>query len=143
MSVNTIQISDALVAALNGGSFSSKQFIAKRSVLPLFELKDLSDLQVTVIPRNVEISILSRDKNLYEHTIDVAIQKKVDKPIEVEFDSLVAFVFELAQAIGGYDLRSFGALYSGIDIKPLYSLDDLAQDGVFTSVLSVKYKMAG
>jgi hypothetical protein len=143
MSVNTIQISDALVAALNSGSFSSKQFIAKRSVLPLFELKDLSDLQVTVIPRNVEISILSRDKNLYEHTIDVAIQKKVDKPIEVEFDSLVAFVFELAHAIGGYDLRSFGALYSGIDIKPLYSLDDLAQDGVFTSVLSVKYKMAG
>ena len=140
MSVNTIQISDALVAALNGGSFSSKQFIAKRSVLPLFELKDLSDLQVTVIPRNVEISILSRDKQMYEHTIDIAIQKKVDKPIEVEFDSLILFVFELAQAIGGYDLRSICAVYSGIDIKPLYSLDDLAQDGVFTSVLSVKYK---
>ncbi|MFA5291947.1 MAG: hypothetical protein WC496_02820 [Phycisphaerae bacterium] len=141
MSVNTIQISDALVAALNGGSFG-KQFVAKMSVLPPFEIKDLSDLQVTVIPRNVDVSILSRDKNMYDHTIDVAIQKKLDAPIEPEFDSLVAFCFELVSAISQTDLRDINVCYSGVAIDPLYSLDDLAQDGIFTSVLSVKYKTA-
>ena len=49
MAADILNLADAIVADLNGHSFS-QPFTAERGYLPTFELPELGDLKVTVVP---------------------------------------------------------------------------------------------
>ena len=59
-----IDIADAVVTELAGGTFS-QVFTPARRVLPQFELADLKNLQVTVVPSSVESEGASRSLSRY------------------------------------------------------------------------------
>ena len=69
-----IPLADAVVAALNSGTFS-QPFTAMRLYVPNFDLKDMKDLHVSVVPRGVELSTASRSLLQHDVQIDVAVQK--------------------------------------------------------------------
>lgn len=74
-----LDIADAVVAELAGAPAETfnQAFTPQRLVLPQFELAELKDLKVTVVPRSVEITNVSRAHSQHGIQIDIGIQKRL------------------------------------------------------------------
>jgi hypothetical protein len=141
-----IDIADAVVAVLNGDDADfSQDFEAQRRVRPSFELTDLTDLRVTVVPKGFEASIASRSLSQYDVQVDVGIQKKLAAGAdeEVEVATMCGLVEEVADFLKGKPLEGDGWRASWVRPavnEPVYSTEHLAEKRVFTSVLTLTYR---
>lgn len=138
-----IDIADAVAAELNAaeaGTFS-ESFTATRRVLPEFELEHLAALKVTVVPKRVEITGSTRSASSYEIAVDVGVQKKLGKDLDAEVAALGALVDEIADYLRRRPLAAAPhAAWTRIANEPVYASDHLAEQRVFTSVLTVTYR---
>jgi len=134
-------IADAVVTELSGGAFS-QPFTPQRRVLPEYELADLKDLRVTVVPAAVEISGASRTLSQHDVRIDVGIQKKLGKSIDTEVAQLCGLVDEIAEFLKRRPLQAapYAAWVKTVN-EPIYASDHLAEQRTFTSVLTVVYRV--
>ena len=134
-------VADAVVAELNATSFS-QTLEAKRSYVPQFDLAEMKDLHVTVVPKGVTILPGSRSKNQHDLAIDVAIQKKLDKADNAEIDVLMGLVDEIADRFRLKRLDSYpGAVWLKTEQQPIYSQEHLDQMRQFTSVLTFTFRV--
>ncbi len=134
-------IADAVVTELAGGAFS-QSFTPQRRVLPEYELADLKDLRVTVVPAAVEISGASRSLSQYDVRIDVGIQKKLGKNLDAEVAQLCGLVDEIAEFLKRRPLQSATyAAWVRTANEPVYAPDHLAEKRLFTSVLTLTYRV--
>ncbi len=136
-------IADAVVAELGAAppDTFSMAFTAERHVLPEFELKDLADLKVTVVPKSVEITAASRASSQYEIAVDIGIQKKLGKDLDTEVAALGTLVDEIADYLRHRKLSQASfAVWVGIGNEPVYAPEHLAERRVFTSILTVTYR---
>jgi len=138
MASSIIDIVDAVVTALNGHSFS-RPFTAKRHYVPTFDLKEMKNLHVTVVPRGVEMTNASRLAFQSGVQIDIGIQQKFPADPagdSVAIDALMGLVEEVADFI-----RATGRFGDGAWVKmentPIYSPEHLEQLRQFTSVLTL------
>ena len=133
-----IAIADAIVAALNGHSFS-QPFMAQRCYVPTFDLKDMKNLHVTVVPRGVEMTNASRLAVQSGVQIDIAIQQKLPADTagdSAAIDDLMGLVEEIADFIRA--TSHFGdAAWVKMANTPIYSPEHLEQLRQFTSVLTL------
>ena len=138
-----IQIADSVVAEINAGDFSKKSLSAQRLYVPNFDLEDMKELRVTVVPREVEYLPLDRVSNKYHATIDVAIQKKFSKGDAKEIDPLVLLVEELADYFRLKRLKSYvAARCIKVENAVLYSTEHWTQFNQFTSLLTLTFELA-
>jgi len=132
-------IAGAVVTALNGHTFS-QPFTAARAYLPVFDLKDMKDLRVTVVPRGVEMTTAGRGLAASDIQIDVAVQKKLSGADNAEIDALMGLVQEIADFV-----RSTGRFGDGSWVRtenvPIYSPEHLGELRQFTSVLTLTLKV--
>lgn len=136
-----IDIADAVAAELAGGEFS-QTFTPRRQVLPSWELADLKDLRIAVVPRAVEISRASRATGQHDLQVDVGIQKKVGRDTDADVATLLGLVEEVADFLAGRRLAAFPqAAWVRTDNEPVYAPDHLAEQRVFTSVLTLTYRV--
>ena len=134
-----IDIADAVVTELAGGAFS-QNFTPERRVLPEYELADLKDLRVTVVPAAVETSGASRTLSQHDVQIDLAVQKKLDAADNAEIDALMGLVEELAEFLR--TKRQFGdAAWVRTENSPVYSQEHLGELRQFTSVLTATLRV--
>ena len=135
-------IADAAAAHINAGTFS-QPVNAVRMYQPAFTLEDLTDLRVSVVPRTVGIAAASRDSSVFECVVDVGIQRKLPaEGAEAEIDALLDLVEEIADHLRLKRLPDAPeAAWAGISHEPLVSSESLEQHRVFTSVLSVTYRV--
>ena len=135
-----IDIADAVAAELAGGEFS-QSFTPERRVLPDYELADLKDLRVTVVPHGLEITGATRALSQYDVQTDVGVQKKIAADIDAEVADLLGLVEEIAEFL---KRRPLAALSQAVWVKtandPVYAPDHLAEKRLFTSVLTVTYR---
>lgn len=121
---------------------SAWRFTPQRAVLPTYQLLQLSDLRVTVVPRSVELTNASRTLAQHEVEVDIGVQKRVGKDIDRDVEPLL----DLVEKIGDYLRRrplqqaSFAA-WVGATNEPVYASDHLAESRLFTSVLTVTYRV--
>jgi beta-lactam-binding protein with PASTA domain len=139
-------IADAVAAELNaaGAGTFSIPFTAIRRVLPEFELAELKTLAVTVVPKSVEISTQTRSNCFRDISVDIGIQKKLDKAPGLDPD--VATIGVLADQITNFlRKRTLSAANYVVWVKTVndvvYSPEHLAEQRVYTSVLTVLYRM--
>ena len=138
-----IDIADAVTAELNAapaGTFDPA-ITAVRRVLPAFEMTDLAALQVSVVPTSLEVAGSTRAARQHDVTIDIGVQKKL-----ADIDTEVALLCGLVQAIGSFLAKRTltdapYACWVRSVIDPIFAADHLAGQRVFTSVLSVTYRM--
>lgn len=139
-------LADAVVAELNSvapGTFA-QVFIANRHYRPQFDLIDLKMLRVSVVPRGIEITGLMRNANQHDVAIDVAVQKKVNPaPADTaELDGLMLLTEQIADF---FRLRRLSALpqalWTKTDNVPVYSPEHLETKQVFTSVLTLTFRV--
>lgn len=93
-----IDIADAVTAELNAappGTFTPS-FTAMRRVLPEFDLAELAELKVSVVPKRVEITGSTRSASQYEIAVDIGIQKKLGKDLDSEVAALSTLVDQIA-----------------------------------------------
>ena len=135
-------IADAVAAHVNAGTFS-QPVNAVRMYQPAFTLEDLADLRVSVVPRTVGIAAASRDSSTFECVVDVGVQKKLPAEGEQgEIDALLDLVEEITDHLRLKRLPDAPeAAWTGIAHEPVVSSESLEQRRVFTSVLSVTYRI--
>ncbi len=138
-----IDIADAVAAELNAappGTFEPA-FTAVRRVLPEFELADLAELKVTVVPKRVEITGATRAASQYEIAVDIGIQRKCGKDLDTEVATLGALVDQIADYLRRRPLSTapFAAWVSLVN-EPVYAPEHLAEQRVFTSVLTLTFR---
>lgn len=84
-----LQISDSVTAQLNAAALS-QPFHAQRLYVPDFDLEDMQELRVSVVPRELAILAHDRTTSKYNARIDVAVQRKFDSGSNSEIDPLIA-----------------------------------------------------
>lgn len=135
------QIADAVVAELNATTFS-QPFEAKRAYLPRFDLAEMKDLHVTVVPKAVQILPGTRVHNQHDYQIDVAVQKKLTTADNDEIDGLMGLVDEIADR---FRLKRLGSLPAAAWVKtenePVYAQEHLDQLRQFTSVVTFTFRV--
>jgi len=140
MSVIT-QIADAVAASLNSGSFSLP-FTAERHYRPVLDLPQLQALHVTVVPQGTTIETAGRSHNQHDCRIDIAVQKKFEKEEPAELDPLMALVEEIADHFRLRRLDGFAeAAWIKTENVPIYAVEHLEQHRVFTSVLTLTFRV--
>ena len=133
-------IAQAVADLLNAHEFSAP-FNAERVALPEFDLADMQDLHVTVVPRQVESAVLDRGSDSHDVKVDVAVQRKVASVANEEIDPLMALVREIADYLNRRPLPSVGAIWRKTENAPVYSPEHLREMRQFTSVLTVTYRV--
>lgn len=146
-----IQLADAVVTLLNAGSYS-QTFTATRKYRPVFDLKELTTLRVTVVPREITEDLASRAMVSERHLIDIAIHKQLSASSDEDeesaeiitaADALMYFVEQLRDAL------VLGTLTLTDDVvakcvvaqnAPIYSPDDFTARK-FISVITATYDL--
>ncbi len=145
-----VDVAEAVVAALNTAPAETFQqpLVAERQYKPEYDLAQLKTLRVTVVPRKIEIASLGRNVNQHDVAVDVAVQKKVASTSTQELDPLMALVEQIADYLRlrrltlGKDGAGGSALWVKTENVPIYSPEHLEQKQVFTSVLTVTFRVA-
>ncbi len=141
MLAKIIKIADAIVAELTAATFS-ESFTPVSSYQPTYDLEDMKDLVVTVVPRGQTSSLASRASDLVEYSVDVAIQKKIATHGDIE--PLMELVREIADFLNRRRLPapSNDVTWIGTANDPVFGPGHLEQLRQFTSVLTVTYRAA-
>ena len=136
-------IADAVAAELNAadpGTFS-EVFTAQRMVLPAFDLPDLAELKICLVPKSVTITGSTRTASQYEIAVDIGIQKKLGKDLDAGVESLGSLVDEIADYLTRRPLTAAPfAAWAAMANEPVYAAEHLAEQRVFTSILTVTYR---
>jgi hypothetical protein len=136
-----IQVADGVVAELNAGTFS-QPLTAARHYVPSFELQEMNELRVSVVPKAVVVSPLDRSRNTHDAQIDLAVQKKFATGDAAEIDPLMALVEEIADHFRLRRLDSFPAAHwIKTEHKPIYAQDHWEELRQFTSVLTLTFRV--
>ncbi len=137
-----LNIADSIVADLNAATLSLP-VTAHRLYVPNFQLEDMNELRVSVVPRELQISSLDRARNQHDVDIDVAIQKKFKTGDAAEIDPLVSLAEEIADFFRLQRLASFSAaIWSRTEHRVLYSQEHWDQMNQFTSLLTLTFRIA-
>ncbi len=136
-------LADAVVASLNAGTFSLP-FVAERVAVPEVRLTEMDSLHVTVVPRRVQNEILSRNSDVHEVQVDVAVQQRVADLTNEAIDPLLALVEEIAAHLNRRPMAWTGppagsAAWRKTEFTLPYSAEHLREMKQFTSVLTVTY----
>jgi len=141
----TIDIAEAVTRQLNDeqGSFS-QPFVAVRHSRPSFELAELKELRVSVVPRAISIVNLGRSLNQHDVSVDVAVQKKLSPQTQTaELDELMELLEQIGDCLRLKRLSTMPtAAWVRSENSPIYSPEHLEQHNVFTSVLTITFRVA-
>jgi hypothetical protein len=142
-----IAIADAVTYELNQGDFA-QEFSAARMYTPDFNLSDLLELHVSVVPRAFHRVRLTRGQWQYDYQIDVTIKQRLadeqtQAATDVWCDGLMILVQQIADFLRAANLTNYPAAKSVEgENAPAYDQDDLRQERLFTSVVSQVYRLA-
>jgi hypothetical protein len=137
-----LQIAESVTSQLNASNFGLT-FQAQRLYVANFDLEDMKELRVSVVPRDVEILPHDRSQNRYHCRVDIAIQKKFDHGTNQEIDALVDLGEQIADEFRLKRLLSFQAARCiKVEHTVLYSSEHWEQLRLFTSLLTLTFEIA-
>lgn len=136
-----VQTADALVAEINAATLPQPAN-AQRHYRPQFDLAELKTLRVSVVPKSIAITGAGRNSNQHDVSVDVAVQKKLATEALAEIDALMELVQAIADALRLRRLAAMPeALWLRTENAPVYAPEHLEQQRVFTSVLTLTYRI--
>jgi len=142
-----VDIAAAVVAELNGSEgpkFGTPPagLNAERAYRPTFDLADMKDLHVTVVPRGVELQGASRSMVQADVQIDIGVQRKLAAADNAEIDALMALAEQIGDFFRTHRLAGApDASWVRTENVPIYSPEHLDQLRQFTSVLTVTFRV--
>ena len=135
-----VQIADAVVTELNAATLS-QPFTAHRFYLPLFDLGEMKDLHVSVVPKSVTVQPAGRTLLQHDYSIDVAVQKKAAPDDTSTIDVLMVLVEEIAAFFKLRSLEGLPGTWVKTEHAPVYSPEHMEQYRQFTSVITLTFRV--
>jgi hypothetical protein len=142
-----IDIADAVVSELNAtppGSWA-QPFTAVRAYRPVYDLADLAELKVTVVPRSVSIETTGRRVSQHDCQVDIAVQRKLTPApggTDAEIDNLMVLVQQIADRFRYERLAGYAAaVWIKTTHTAIYAPEHLEQLRQFTSVLTLTFRV--
>ena len=133
-------IADAVVQELNSGSWSLP-LSAERHYRPVFDLKDMQTLHVTVVPKGTQVERADRSRSQFDYQVDVGVQRKFEKGDAAELDPLVGLVEEIADHFRAQRLAAYpDAVCVKSEHAPVYAPEHMDELRQFTSVLTLTFR---
>jgi len=133
-----IDIAEAVKDEINDHTFSVA-ITAARAFVPKFDLKDMSTLHVTVVPKALDVTTATRTSATNDVAVDVAVQKIVDPDDIVAGDVLMSIVQEIADFFVRRKLTDPVASWIRTE-QVLYSPEDMNEKRLFTNVLTFTFR---
>jgi hypothetical protein len=133
-----VDVADALVDAINGHEWS-QSFAAARSMVPEYRLQDMATLGVVVVPRSQAPMTVTRGTHQLECVYDIAVQHRLAAVVDDDIQALMDLVEELIVFLMDRDMGN--AQYMSLKNEPAYSVDELQSMLVFTSLVSITYRI--
>ena len=136
-----IAIADAVVESLNGASFS-QSLTAERHYQPVFDLPEMVDLHVSVVPKSIEVLASSRNQNQHDYAIDVGVQQKVAD--DTEADALMTLAEEIADhfRLGRVQVTGVGSVpVLKVATEPVFAPEHLTEKRLFTSIITLTFRV--
>jgi hypothetical protein len=137
-----IDLADAVTLQLNQSWIVTN---AKRQVLPIHDLSQLRELTVSVVPRGVQIQSITRKLSQYDCQVDIGIQQKLtvtQDQIDPAVKELSGLVQQMAEYLQRQPLTDMPyAIWIKVENVPIYDPEHLANQRVFTSVLTLTYRI--
>ena len=140
-----IKIADAVVDALNTPPTPfSLSFNAERLYQPIFELPEMADLHVSVVPSAIpEMKAETRQSKTRSYAIDIAVQQKISSDDPSELDPLMDLVEEIIDAFDGKRLDNYSSAICVLSKnEPVFDPEHLAKLRQFTSVITLTYRVS-
>ena len=123
-----LKIAEAVAAEL-------AEYHAEVMFFPEFELRDLDEMRVAVVPLSTEYKIVSRTAREELPKVQVGILKRCG---EDGLDAMLQFVEGLG--LGFLARRLAGATCVCVAYNPIYSPEHLRERGQFTCVMELTFK---
>ena len=130
---------EAVACALNGHRFG-QALVATRGYRPEFQLREMDQLRVTVVPGNMEEGRFDRQYMEFSPRADVAVQKKVDIGNVAEIDALMDLVQEFADFLRDRELAladGSAARWVSAEWSTPYAPEELKTRHLFVAVLTL------
>ena len=134
-----ISLADALVAELGNHAFNLT-FEVERAYLPRYELKDLDEVRVTVVPKDDVGQRASRAQWQADYKIDLAIQQKLGDDELGQMDALILLGQELADHLRSHTLPDNSAVLVECNYAPLFDPEHLEKHRTLTTVLNLTFR---
>ena len=136
-----VEIADAVAAAINNETYA-EPVTAQRAYRPSFDLEELGELKVTVVPRSVNTANLARQQSQVDCTVDVGLQQRVDAGDDVRLDALLDLAEEIGDQLRHKRLAGCPqAAWVSIEHEPVVAAEHLDERSTLTTVMSVTYRV--
>lgn len=112
------------------------EYNAEMQFAPEFELNDLREMKVVVVPLGTEYKLLSRVSHEELHKISIGVLKRAD---EKDLPDLLRFVEQLG--VSFLNKKVGTATCIGVAFNPIYSAEHLRTRRQFTSVIQLTCKL--
>lgn len=133
-------VADAVVESLNQATFSLS-FAAARHYQPKFELKEMNELHVSVVPRGIVEKRISRSLTAFDCGIDIGVQQRVGTE-KAQLDALSNLVTEIRDHVRDVKLPEYPrSPVIELMIDPVFAPEHLDELRQFTSVVRVTYRV--
>jgi hypothetical protein len=133
---------DAVAVALNAVVWGEPVTIGK-AYLPEVDRAELATLHVAVVVRAMTLETLSRTARRWVYKVDIGVQKRVDPSDTAEIDRLMGLLETVGETLTGKPLSTMpGAVCVECENEPPYSPEHLAQNRVFTGVVTLTLSVA-
>ena len=133
-----IDVAEAIVAELNAATFS-QPLAAERGYLPTFDLQEMNELKVTVVPKEDDGKLDTRNQSTHDYAIDIGIQKKPPNIDNTELDPLMLLTQEIADHFL-FGKQAAGATLISPTVRILYLQEHLQKLRQFTSVVTLTFR---
>lgn len=124
-----LNIANAVAAELS-------DYHAEVLYFPEYELRDLDEMRIVVVPLSTEYKTVSRTAHEELPKVQVGVLKRCG---EDGLDAMLQFVEELG--LGFLNRKLAGATCVCVAYNPIYSPEHLRERGQFTSVIELTFKL--
>lgn len=133
--IRRLRVSDILNLA-HAVAEELREYKAELLYFPEFELRDLDDLRIVVVPAETQYKTLSRAVHEELPKVQIGILKRCT---EDELDGMLHFAEKLG--LGFLNRKLAGGTCVVVAYNPIYRQEHLRERGQFTSVIELTFKV--
>lgn len=111
------------------------EYNAEVLYFPTFDLRDLDDLRVVVVPNSTEYKTVSRERHEEILKVQIGFLKRGS---EEKLDDLLRIVEKIG--LGFLSRKLGGATCVCVAYNPIYSPEHLRERGQFTSIIELTFR---
>jgi hypothetical protein len=141
------QLTQSLAARLSAAQYTSEfpSVTAQKAYLPYYDNEQMASLRVSVVPREVEVTLKNRAAEQHIYTLSVVVAKRTDGSVD-QIDALLGLVEKMSDLLRSDAMPHVSeapwpaeAVWWGLSLDPVWSQEHLEERRIFFTAINVQY----